>query len=327
MRGGLAGFAAGALVAVGAGVGAIAACSDGVQADVGISEPIQLSGAQFIPGTLPGSPPENGQGDAGATPPPLTVTSLTFTNAYLVAGIGGTSMTGLVTSDAVAVGVAEKGAGSGYWVVPVQAPDIQFPGQSDFGFSLALNPLDKAGLHSLLAVALDANGNAGQQTDVGFCIESRVPDNQHACVPRRPVPPVIFSLTWDTNFDVDLHVVTPDGRDVNAKTAPTSVPLEGGIPGPNVALIDRDSIGSCVVDGWREEDLVFDDPPPKGSYLLYASPFSACAQTYVNFTMTIWEAESDGNLHATFTRSGELLANDATGGVSTGLFVAEKTFE
>jgi hypothetical protein len=319
----LAGLALGAVVA---GVG----CSDGVQADSGITEPIQVSGGQFVSGPLPGTLPSDTTSpppDAGTALGALSVTSVTFQNAFLISGISGTSVSGLATSDAVAVGVQLKNQGSGYWVVPMQGQDVQFPGQSDFGFSLSLNPADTPGNTDLRVVALDANGHAGQQTNAPVCILSRVPDNEHACFPKKKVPAAIFTLTWDTNFDVDLHVVTPAGRDVNAKTALTSVPFDGGgAPGPTIGLIDRDSIGNCAVDGWREEDLVFQDPPPKGSYLIYAAPFSSCGQSTVRFTFNLYEAGSDGNLHSTFTRSGELLANDVTGGTSDGLFVAEKVF-
>lgn len=320
------------LALAGAGVVTALACEDGQQADIGITEPIQVSGGQFVAGLLPGTPPPStnasAQADAGTAPVgKLTVTSVAFQNAFLVSGIAGTSVTGLVTTDAVAVGVQLKNQGSGYWVVPVQGPDVQFPGQSDFGFSLSLNPADTPGNTDLRVVGLDASGSAGAQTDAPICILSRVPDNEHACFPKKKVPTAVFTLTWDTNFDVDLHVITPAGRDVNAKTALTSVPYDGGTaPGPTIGLIDRDSIGNCVIDGWREEDLVFQDPPPHGTYQIYAAPFASCGQEVVNFTFNLYEAALDGDLHATFSRSGQLLANDVTDGTSAGLFVAEKVF-
>lgn len=310
---------------------AAAGCSDGIQADVGITEPIQVSGGQFISGPLPGTAPtvEPGQTtDAGMSAPgPLTVTNVAFTNAFVISGIGGTPVSGLATSDAVAVGVQLRNKGTGYWVVPMQGQDVQFPGQSDFGFSLSLNPADAPGNTDLRLVALDAQGNAGSQTDAPMCILSRVPDNEHECFPSKKVPQAVFTLTWNTDFDVDLHVIMPSGRDVSAKTSWTSVPFDGGgAPGPTVGLIDRDSIGNCVIDGWREEDLVFQDPPPNGTYLIYADPFSSCGQQAVVFTFDLYEPDADGNLHSTFTRSGELLANDTTGGSSAGLFVAQKVF-
>jgi hypothetical protein len=315
------------------GVFVAVGCSEGEQADVGLGEPIQVSGAQFISGALPGTSPaplpDGGVVlmDGGPTVlSPLSVTSVTFQNAIIVSGLAGTSVSGLVTNDAVAVGVQLAGKGSGYWVVPVQGQDVQFPGQSDFGFSLSFSPTDSPGQTDVRVVAISASGAAGQQTNAPVCIESRVPDNGHACTPVKKVPRAVFTLTWNTNFDVDLHVITPAGRDVNAKTATTSVALDAGLPGPTVGVIDRDSIGDCVIDGWREEDLVFQDAPPNGNYLVYAAPFASCGQPATVFTFNLYEAGSDGNLHSTFSRSGELLADDVTGGTSAGLFVTEKNF-
>ncbi len=290
------------------------ACSNGVDANSGLDEPIQVSG-QFISGSLPTGTARTGK---------LSVTSIIFQNPRIVSGLAGTSVSGLVTNDAASVGVQLTGKGTGYWVVPVQGPDSQSPGQNDFGFSLGVKASDSPGLAQLSVVAIGADGTAGQVAQGALCIESRVPDNGHACNPKAAVPRAVFSLRWDTNFDVDLHVITPAGRDVNAKTAITSVALDAGPPGPTVGVIDRDSLGNCAVDGWRQEDLVYQDAPPKGTYLIYAAPFSACGQTAVRFVLDIYEPGPDGNLHSTFTRVGELLSNDVTGGTSPGLFVAQR---
>ena len=136
----------------------------------------------------------------------------------------------------------------------------------------------------------------------------------------------MFSLQWDTNFDVDLHVITPAGVDVNPKANPLAAPIDAGEPPADDPKIDRDSLGQCVPDGWRQEDLVFPDYPATGPYDIYAAPFSSCGQSAVRFVLTIYEAGSDGALHATFSQAGELLANDQTGGGSSGLFITEKQF-
>ena len=172
-----------------------------MQADVGLGEPIQVTGGQFISGPLPGSPPAPASSgtageDAGAPViAPLSVTSVGFQNATIVSGISGTSVTGLTTSDAVAVGVQLAGAGTGYWVVPVQGQDVQFPGQSDFGFGRSFNPTDTPGQTELHVVAIGPSGAAGQQTNAPICIESRIPDNDHTCVPREKFPGAVFTLT------------------------------------------------------------------------------------------------------------------------------------
>lgn len=322
-----------ALLAVGVLVAAGGwSCSDGEQANIGLNEPIQVAGGQFISGALPGTVPPDGGGlitaDGGAPPVgKLDVTSVTFNNAFIVSGLTGSAVSGLVTSDAIAVGIQLAGQGSGYWVVPVQGQDVMFPGQSDFGFGMSLNHSDTPGNTNLRVVGIGKDGSAGQQANGPICILSRVPDNEHACFPKHKVPAAVFSLRWDTNFDLDLHVVTPAGRDVNPKTAVTSVAYDGGTTPPaTVGLIDRDSIANCNVDGWRQEDLVFQDPPPKGAYTVYVNPFSSCGQNIAHFVFSLYEAGADGEQHVTFTTSGELLANDTNGGTGTGLKIVQKVY-
>ncbi len=305
-----------------------AACSGGEQANVGLSEPMQVSGGQFIAGPLPGMPPADGgaganAGDAGVGGNvALDVTSVTFHGSFIPSGIP-KSLGGLVGGDATSVGVRFADMGTGYWVVPVQGFDVNYPGQRDFGFEAAFNPADRPGVHSLLFVGIGGDGVAGQQYAQSFCIESRVPDNGHACEPTIAVPPVVFTLSWDTGFDVDLHVLMPDGEDVNPKTR--FFVGDAGPVTPTTSKFDRDSWGNCVSDGWYREDLVFQSPPPSGTYLFYANPYAACGQPAAHFTLVIYEAGSDGNLHSTFSQSGELISSQVLGG-PPGLFVTQKSF-
>jgi hypothetical protein len=315
----------GGFIAAALGLGT--ACGEGhVQANSGLTEPLQVAGGQFFSGALPGTAADEDAGDAGAsTTAPLTVTSVTYQNELVVPGASGKSFGGLVTQDALAVGVRFADLGTGYWVVPVQGIDSNFPGQRDFSFGASFNPGDQPGLRQLLFVALDGSGNGGVQYEQPICIESRVPDNGHACDPSSAVPAAVFTLRWDTNFDIDLHVVTPEGQDINPKT--DLVVGDGGVLSNKVAHIDRDSIGNCLVDSWHEEDLIFPQYPQTGYYDVYVDPFSSCGQPDAHFTFLIYEAQSDGNLHQTFSQSGVLLASQANAGQSTGLFVAEKVFE
>lgn len=314
-----------------AAASAEASCSDGEQAHSGVTEPLSVSNGQFIPGTLPGGPPLDGgvvagpDGGPGATGP-LSVLEVDYNNVHVVPGALNKSFSGIVTDDAAAVGIALDGLGSGYWVVPVGARDPQVANASDFSATTSFDADDPPGPRNLLMVTIDANGNAGTQAATQLCIESRVPDNGHACDPAQPVPAVVFSLRWDANFDVDLHVIDPSGTDINPKTNPLQFAVDSGQPPATDPKIDRDSLGHCVPDGLRQEDLVFQDYPATGPYDVYADPFDACGQPAVRFVLTIYEAGDDGNLHATYSQGGELLSNGVTGGGSSGLFIAEKVF-
>jgi hypothetical protein len=309
-----------------------AASCNGEKANIALSEPLQVSGGQFISGALPGVPPEDGGGAAGeagaedggaGAESPLLVTSVTSHGSFIPSGIP-KSLGGLVGGDAVAVGVRFADMGTGYWVVPTQGLDVNYPGQRDFAFTASFNPTDRPGNHSLLFVGIASDGSGGPQVAQTFCIESRVPDNGHACQSSVAVPSAVFTLTWDTGFDVDLHVITPDGQDVNPKT--DILVGDAGALKPTSSRIDRDSWGNCAPDGWHEEDLVFQDPPASGTYFIYADPYAACGAPAVHFTLTIYQAGTDGDLHSTFSQSGELLASQVTGGQSTGLFVYQTTF-
>jgi hypothetical protein len=314
----------GAVLSCVAAVGsAAAACDSGVvQANSGLAEPLQVSGGQFFSGPLPGTSADAGSDDGGSST--LTVSSITYQNELIVPGVGAKSLGGVVSQDAVAVAVRFADLGSGYWVVPTQGADSQVPGR-DFGFTASFNVHDAPGFHDLLFVALDESGSGGIQYDQPMCIESRVPDNGHACDPTKPVPAAVFTLRWDTNFDLDLHVITPDGQDVSSKADPDVG--DAGLPTATTARIDRDSMGNCVVDGWHEEDLVFPEYPETGYYDVYADPFSSCGQASVHFTFVVYEPDGAGNLQPTFSQSGEILSSQSTGGQPSPLFVAEKLFE
>ncbi len=316
-----------------------------MQTNSGLTEPLQVSGGQFFAGKLPGQPPidAGGGGDAGAAAGPLDVSFVGFTGSFSVSGLGGKSISGTVMPDAVSVGVRFADLGTGYWVVPVQNLDPEANGQRDFGFTASFNPGDPSGEHPMVFVGFGKDGSARTQFTQNFCLESRVPDNLQSCIPANTVPPVVFSLRWDTAFDADLHVLTPAGQDINPKTDlivgdagfPTSPCPTGMCPAGAACIagqcqtshIDRDSMGGCVPDGWHQEDLVFQTIPAPGQYLISADPYAACGQAAVRFTFTIYEAVGgDGNLHSTYSQSGELLSSQVTGGQSPGLFVTEKVF-
>ncbi len=320
---------------VASGLALAVACDDGEPGNTGLAEPLVVPGAQFVSGPMPGSPSvdggltlvTDGGADGGATAaklPPLTVTDVGFLSPLVING-SSKSVTGRATNDTAAIGVQIQGMGSGYWVVPIADPNPDFPGQNDFGFTASFSPTDPAGRRQLLTVAIGANGSAGTQVTTPMCLEQRIPDNLHECTKSNPAPRAVFTLQWDADWDLDLHVVLPDGRDVNPK-APVTMPTDAGQVPPEVGKIDRDSLRGCVPDGWRQEDLVFPQFPDKGNYEVYVDPFSSCNLEAVRFTAILSEPGADGNLHQTFARSGEFWQLQQSGG-SRGLFVFEKKFE
>ena len=106
------------------------------------------------------------------------------------------------------------------------------------------------------------------------------------------------------------------------------MPLEAGVRSipKGLPVIDRDSLRSCAADGLLQEDLVFQDPLPRGIYRIYVDPYAACGQTAVHFTFTVYQLTGKCpacELRPTPAIGGELLASQVTGGAGTPLFVHE----
>jgi hypothetical protein len=314
-------------------------------ASVAPNEPLQVANGQFTLGPLPGRPPFFSLDGGPENPADLTQraiitgTSATITGPGVVpAGDIDDLYTGFATSDSVAIGVELKDLSTGYWVVPTAGFEANtgVPGVN-WAVTANFNPAAPAGHHVLRFVAIDAAGRAGTQVDASVCIDPAVPDNMHTCLPNRAPPAAVISLKWDDNFDLDLHVVTPDGTEINqahpllgspdgvapARTSPASL---CSTTDTFAACLDHDSFVNCIPDGLRQEDVIFPASPAPGLYKIYVDPFAPCGQVAVRFTTSVYVltgACPNCGLVRTFTQSGELLSFQVTGGASTGLFVAQ----
>jgi hypothetical protein len=318
-------FGVGALVLSAALTGSAAGC-DGQTNHVAFGEPIRVRGAQFIEGPLPGTAPA--EGTVATT---LAVTAIATLNPVVSPGEASKSLSGRTTSGASAIALRMGDLGSGYWVVPIGGPDPQYPGELTWSVAADFDADARAGLHPLRVVAIDASGRAGVQSELSLCLASRIPDNLNACEPTLAPPEAVLTLSWDADVDLDLHVVDPDGRDVNPKQ-PLVVPVDAGArPSPAAASFDRDSLAACTPDARRQEDLVF-PARPHGTWSIYANLFDACGKGGARFTFSVHEAEggTDGtprHLVETFTRSGRVIDLDANGDARPGLFVVQYPFD
>jgi len=198
----------------------------------------------------------------------------------------------------VAVGLQDD---RGYWIVP--APSINqemgSKGELLFSSSLSFSPLIPSGMHNLVARALDAQGRMGDP----MMFPVMITDFSNV----RGVFQI--KLAWDTNADLDLHVTVPvnpaDLSDPTDPKAPTSLEVWANQPSSlpprpifdpyppehfmEAGLLDYDSNAGCVLDGRREENLVWGaEPLPAGHYIVRVDTVSLCGEVAAQWQVTVF---------------------------------------
>lgn len=294
----------------------------------GFEEPLRIPEAQFKDGELPGLAPLTvDELGAGVKPESPTVVSVSLGNALIPPREPGRSLSGLASPDSAAIGVRFADLGSGYWLLPTGSPDPTSDGALDWRFRAAFAGGLPAGRHELLFAAIDGNGHSGHQVGLTLCLLPEVPDNGNVCNPSKAPPDLVVSLGWDSAVDLDLRVVTPDGKVVDPKHPTTAIAGKDGkldITAKGVGQLDYDSYAACTPDGHRRESLIFQSSPPPGTYLVYAGLFDACGQPGVTFDVSIHVASStsDGVRPVeTFRQSAQLAAVQADGGAKLGTYI------
>lgn len=324
--------------------GLLVACSDGQKNLAGAEEPFRVRNAQFFEGALPGTDPPPAGTPVDPDGPPRVIGFNINASLIVTQGQGGKKLPGFLTTNAWSVGLALKNLGTGWWLVPAgdvdtttTPPSLTFSAVADFGEDIPTGPT------SVVAVALDDQGVGGPQFAQPLCIASSGPEGAAAC-PGGSLPAAAITLSWDTNVDLDLQVLTPDGKLVTPKH-PFVNDDEGDLTKPH---IDRDSNPNCVLDGARRESLIWPTvapgqgttEAPSGLYGVYVNLYSACGQQAVHFRVQISVAASadsggagaggddaDTVENVVFDRSGEMVAIQTNASDDAGLFVTQYDFE
>ncbi len=323
--------------AVASVVSCVAISCHGVPSSAGLEQPLRVRNAMFVRGALPGSAP----GSAGDAP---QVTAIETASGTVTPRQLGRVVSGRTSTDASAIAVrfadgeAAGALGDGYWLAPVGGPDPTAGGELVWQLTLDFGPDLPVGLRALRFVALDAQGRGGAQRDARVCLLPAVPDNLNACDATIAPPAAVLSLSWDVDADVNLVVVTPEGKVVDGDH-PTTAYVPGGgsvsaeqLASPSTGRLDRDSNANCEVDGARRENLVFQGSPPAGAYRVYASLFNACgfASVHARFELFTREEIAPGGAYRVVRRGeavqAQLTQFAANGGRDRGLFVTEVTF-
>jgi uncharacterized protein YfaP (DUF2135 family) len=118
------------------------------------------------------------------------------------------------------------------------------------------------------------------------------------------------TLSWDTDADVDLHVVAPGGEEIYYGRRQAST---GG-------QLDLDSNAGCNRDGVRNENITWPvGRAPRGRYTVRVDYWSNCGATQTNYTVLVNNGGDVQVLTGSFTGSGD------RGGAGSGRTVT--TFE
>jgi hypothetical protein len=258
------------LLVVGAGCG-------GASSGTGLDSLMRASGAQYAPGELM----------SDMTAPGPTVAFVQTNSTVITAGLS-RNIAGSATSTATAVQIGLSGDDA-HWIIPTGTMDTDNPGNFTFQTTLSFSQNLPVGMRTLVFRAVDEDGQVGASHDLAVRVQSPVPQGT-----------LVVSLDWDTEADLDLHVTVPNATDpgnpviVWAKS-PLALPVADAMGNPIVhnsaqiaaaGALDYDSNAQCVIDGRRQENLIFPlgtpavpaTPPPSGTYEVRVDTMSLCGQ-------------------------------------------------
>lgn len=286
----------------------------------GVDEPLRVAGAQFVAGELPGSRPLNAEEIRdGQTPKRPFSTTPEIAGRTLEVRSAGLGISGRTSPDAYSIALALNGLGTGYWVLPVGAPDPFNNNELAWSARLDLGDVPP-GLQYLRVAALDENQRAGTQRALELCIRSPIPDNLNVCDPTIAPPRFAVSLAWDSAADLDLAVVTPSGAVIDYAHVDDSEETDS--PGS----FTGDGGTGCEPSGARRESITWQDKPRTGIYYVYVNLHDACGDVATPFVVTTHSRTRRGDeysLEQTYRAASEALAVQANGGTQLGTFITE----
>jgi hypothetical protein len=227
-----------------------------------------MEGAQFYRGALP-----------AATDGPA-VLAFSFSSPRIAPGLQGKAGGGNVPKSCTAIAIYLEGD-VGYWVFPPETIDPLSLDSLTFNVKVSFSNQLAPGMHTIVVRAADDHGNYGPPATADLTTDSEAPANTTLTV----------TLTWDTEADLDLHLVTPSGTTIWAKNINSNNPSNdpdyttGGI-------LDFDSNANCQIDGRRKEVIYWTQPPPSGHYIARVDAYSLCGESQATWSVVVAGAAS-----------------------------------
>lgn len=242
---------------------ALASCGD-VAMPSGEGGFARIPGAAFVAGERPAV-----MGDE-------RVTEVQSPNNEVRAGQRAKALAGRATGGAYTVAIGLDGD-NGYWVVPMTARSVLFPGELEWQTLVDFDASLPPGPRALWIQAGDALGRFGPAQTVNLTVRSTLPS-----------APVVVSLRWDVDADLNLLVVQPDGSVVSnrgVRSADGAAVTVDPRVGP---ALDLDSNARCARDGRRVENIAWGARTP-GRYVVRVEAWSLCGLPSAHYTVTAYD--------------------------------------
>jgi hypothetical protein len=250
-------------------LGTALGCGSGATADVGLDSRLRIEGAQFVRGAVTAS-------DDGPT-----VAAIVLKTSTIWPGYANKPIAGSLDATATAATLAMNDD-PGYWIVPAGPADFATPTLPSFRATASFASTLVPGSYTFEAHAVDASGRVGPPNRQTLTALAAAPSSTG--MPSG----LVVTLTWDTEADLDLHVVDPAGEEIFHGDATT---LDSFTPGSTSAssygFLDVDSNADCAIDGLRLENVVWEGPPPSGHYLVRVDAAALCGQPAAHFSVRV----------------------------------------
>ncbi len=249
----------------------VLSCGPSVSDDPGATAYLRVPGAAFVRGPLP----------AGAAGSP-GVAAIDLVNAIIHPDMIGYPIAGALEPGATAAAMGLQGD-FGYWMVPAGLPNVAAPADPSFAATATFAAGIVPGSYTLVVQAVDGQGHFGAP---------RTQDLTAQVAPSAPTGDLVITLSWDTESDVDLHVVDASGVEIfHGAMSDQPPPFAPQPDGGSYGQLDWDSNANCVIDGRRQESVVWPNAPPSGTYVVRVDAASLCGQPIAHWTV---EAALDG---------------------------------
>ncbi len=218
---------------------------------------------------------QEGAIDAGSGPEVIVAQ---LSNNLVRPGQRAKPLRGTLDTNATSVLIGLEGD-VGYWILPAGLPSVTEPDFPTFETVLDFSEEVPEGTQSLILAAVDEEGNVGPEARIEFDVASL----------EAPEAVLSITLAWESDADLDLHVVDPSGIEIwkgNINSyapplpgqPPTSTPEEGGV-------LDFDAGADCVADGRRRETVAWKATPPSGRYRVYVDTTSLCGESSAHWSV------------------------------------------